>query len=30
MQHFGMTQSEAAAEVARTMIMRSGTLCAGG
>lgn len=30
MQHFGMTRSEAAAEVARTMIMRSGALCAGG
>ena len=30
MQHFGMTQSEAAAEVARTMIMRSGALCSGG
>jgi hypothetical protein len=30
MQHFGMTRSEAAAEVARTMIMRSGALCSGG
>lgn len=30
MQHFGMTRSDAAAEVARTMIMRSGALCAGG
>jgi hypothetical protein len=28
-QHFGMTQSEAAREVARTMIMRSGLLCSG-
>lgn len=30
MQHFGMTRSEAAAEVARTMITRSGALCSGG
>jgi hypothetical protein len=30
MQHFGMTRSEAAAEVARTMVMRSGLLCSGG
>lgn len=30
MQHFGMTRSEAAAKVARTMIMRSGALCSGG
>ena len=30
MQHLGMTRSEAAAEVARTMIMRSGALCSGG
>jgi hypothetical protein len=29
MQHFGMTRSEAATEVARTMIMRSGLLCSG-
>jgi hypothetical protein len=29
MQHFGMTRSAAAAEVARTMIMRSGALCSG-
>jgi hypothetical protein len=30
MRHFGMTRSEAASEVARTMIMRSGLLCSGG
>ena len=30
MQHLGMTRSEAAAEVAKTMIMRSGALCSGG
>ena len=30
MQHFGMTRSEATAEVARTMVMRSGLLCSGG
>jgi hypothetical protein len=30
MQHFGMTRFEAAAEVARIMIMRSGALCSGG
>jgi hypothetical protein len=30
MQHFGMTRSAAAAEIARTMIMRSGALCSGG
>jgi hypothetical protein len=29
MQHFGMTRSDAATEVARTMIMRSGLLCSG-
>lgn len=29
-QHFGMRRSDAAALVARTMIMRSGLLCSGG
>jgi hypothetical protein len=29
-QHFGMTRSEAATEVARTMVMRGGLLCSGG
>jgi len=29
MQHFGMTRTDAAAEVARTMITRSGALCSG-
>ncbi len=30
MQRFGMTRSEAATEVARTMVLRSGLLCSGG